>query len=534
MQSRFSLQSKILLLIIVLIVSTTIMLGSIFSYFEFMDTKDEMGKRALETANIVARLPTVINAFYIENPEVIIQPKAEEIRRQIGAEFIVVGNSESIRYSHSDPSKIGKQMVGGDNDRALINGESYISEATGSLGPSLRGKAPIIGVDGEIIGLVSVGFMMEDIKSIIYNRLLKISIASLGVLLVGIIGGIFLTKNIRKDTMGFEPYEVSDMFRVRDAILSSINEGIIAVDKAGRITLMNNSAKKLTGINSDNDLTIGEVFPDLDRKSIFDSNKQITNSEIVVNNRVVIVNNTPIKKDEQNVGFVISFRDKTEMKELVNTLSEVRKYSEDLRAQTHEYTNKLYVISGLLQLGNYREAIELIQAESKVTENQNKILFEQIKDSTIQAILLGKIGLASENKIELVLDENCYLDNVPKHIQPTQLITVIGNLIDNAIEAVRGTKQGKVIFSATDLGNDLIFEVSNNGEPIPEVVMEKIFKKGFSTKNKEGRGYGLAIVQETMNDLAGDIIVENHPTNGVTFSVFIPKKSNGKGVKYYD
>src|SRR5690606_40162091 len=103
--------------------------------------------------------------------------------------------------------------------------------------------------------------------------------------------------------MGFEPYEVSDMFRVRDAILSSINEGIIAVDKAGRITLMNNSAKKLTGINSDNDLTIGEVFPDLDRKSIFDSNKQITNSEIVVNNRVVIVNNTPIKKDEQNVGF---------------------------------------------------------------------------------------------------------------------------------------------------------------------------------------------------------------------------------------
>lgn len=523
MKGRISLQSKILILVLTLVVSITVMLGGIFSYFEYNDTKEEIGKRALETAEIVSRLPTIINAFYTEQPELIIQPKVEEIRRQIGAEFIVVGNTESIRYAHPDPKKIGKTMVGGDNDPALIDGESYISEAVGSLGPSLRGKAPIRGVDGEIIGIVSVGFMIEDIKSIIYNRLLKISLTSVCVLLFGVMGGIILTRNIRKDTMGFEPYEISNMFRERDAILSSIDEGIIAVDQEGKITLMNHSAKKLTGIKNERELTIDQVFPDIDMKRVLKDMDSLKNKEVIFYDRIFIVNTTPITEEGETIGIVISFRDKTELKELINTLSEVRKYSEDLRAQTHEYTNNLYVISGLLQLGKFNEAIDIIQTESAITKHQNKIVFEQIKDSTIQAILLGKLGLASENKIELTIDNNCYLDKVPEHIQPVQLITIIGNLLDNAIEAVKKKRNGQVVFSGTDLGEDVVIEVANNGEPIPNNLMERIFDKGFSTKNKKGRGYGLSLVKETLKELHGDIIVQNQPAGGVVFSVFIPK-----------
>src|SRR5699024_1718970 len=145
----------------------------IISYYEFNDTRNEMGEKALETAQIVANIPSIVNAFYMEEPEKIIQPLAEEIRHYSGAEFIVIGNTNSIRYSHPDSFKLGKRMVGGDNDQALIEGESYISEAVGSLGPSLRGKTPVIGVNGEIVGIVSVGFMIDDIQSIIYNRLLK-------------------------------------------------------------------------------------------------------------------------------------------------------------------------------------------------------------------------------------------------------------------------------------------------------------------------------------------------------------------------
>lgn len=528
------MQTKILVLVIGLVVATTVLLGGIFSYYEFNDTEEEIGGKALETANIVARLPTLINAFYAtDQPELIIQPLIEDVRRYTGAEFIVIGNTDSIRYAHPDPKKIGEKMVGGDNDQALIHGETYISKATGSLGPSLRGKTPIIGVDGEIIGIVSVGFMMEDIKTIIYKRLIKISGTSFAVVLIGVIGGILLTKNVRKDTMGLEPYEIANMYRERDAILSSVHEGIIAVNQEGEITLMNSSAKTLTGARDEGELSIEQVFPDMDRNRILKEASDLKNIETIVNERDVIVNSTTIMEDGAVVGVVVSFRDKTELKELVNTLSEVRKYSEDLRAQTHEYTNKLYVISGLMQLGNFAEAIELIQTESEITMNQNRILFEQIKDSTIQAILLGKIGLASENKIDLIIDSNCYLDNVPEHIQPAQLITIIGNLVDNAIEAVKGMSNGEVIFFATDLGHDIVIELSNNGDSIPNKRMQQLFKKGFSTKQKKGRGYGLSIVKATLEDLNGQIVVQNQPTGGVAFSVFIPKYqslSQTKGV----
>ncbi|WP_067729116.1 ATP-binding protein [Oceanobacillus damuensis] len=523
MKGRVSLQTKILVLVLGTAVATTVLLAGIFSYHEFVDTENEIGTKALDTAKIVTRIPTLINAFYHENPEKTIQPLVEEIRRYTGAEYIVVGNTDSIRYSHPDPKKIGEKMVGGDNDQALIDGESYISKAVGSLGPALRGKAPVLGVDGEIIGIVSVGFMIEDIQSMIYKRLLKISGISLVVVIIGIIAGIILTRNIRKDTLGLEPYEIANLFKERDAILSSVHEGIIAVNKEGEISLMNNSAKKLAGIDDKEKLTIDQVFLDINSNRMLNETNNLKNIETVVNERDVIVNSQTFMQDNEVVGAVVSFRDKTELKELVNTLSEVRKYSEELRAQTHEYTNKLYVISGLLQLGNFNEAIDLIQTESEIAKNQNRILFEQIKDSTIQAILLGKIGLASESKIDLTIDPNCYLDKVPDYIQAVQLITIVGNLLDNAIEAVKDIPNGEVIFSATDLGNDIVIEVSNNGNSIPGKRVKQLFRRGFSTKQKHGRGYGLSLVKDTLEDLNGQIEVQNQPTGGVVFSIFIPK-----------
>lgn len=533
MKGRVTLQTKILVLIIGLVVATAVILAGIFSYNEFSDTRNEVGRKALETSKIVAKIPTIINAFYQDEPELIIQPLVEEIRRFSGAEFIVVGNTDSIRYSHPDPKKIKERMIGGDNDQALIQGESYISEAVGSLGPSLRGKAPIIGVDGEIIGIVSVGFMMDDIQSMIYNRLFRITGTSVFVVIIGAVGGVLLTRSIRKDTMGLEPYEIANLYRERDAILSSVHEGIIAVNKKGEISLINNSAKKLANVSGVGKLTIDQVFSEIDSERIIGEAMSLKNIETIVNDRDVILNSTTIKENDEVIGAVVSFRDKTELKELVNTLSEVRKYSEDLRAQTHEYTNKLYVISGLLQLENFQEAIELIQKESEVTKNQNRILFEQIKDSTVQAILLGKIGFASENKIELLIEPNCYIDKIPEHIQATQLITIIGNLLDNAIEAVQGLPNGRVVFSGTDLGNDIVIEVSNNGRSIPQNKVKQIFERGYSTKKKRKRGYGLSIVKETLEDLNGQIVVQNLTNEGVIFSVYIPKSKPSEMKEVY-
>lgn len=357
MIKRVSLQTKILMLVLSLVIFVTVLLTGINGYMEYKQTKEYIGDRALNVATTISLMPEVIKAFESNDPSEILQPIVERIRKQIGAEFIVIGNSESIRYTHPQSHKIGKRMVGGDNDLALIHGQYYKSEAVGSLGPSLRGKAPIFNDKGEIIGIVSVGFMLVDIRGMVFDRVMNLSVMSLIVLGFGVIGGVFLTRSIRKDIMGLEPHEIASLYRDRKAVLRSIKEGIIAIDQEGRITIMNHSARKKLGLTKEEKYKhIDDVLPNSKIYDVLISGKSDADEEIILKDKVVIVNRTPIFEGDKVVGVVASFRDKTEIEEMLNTISEVKSYSEDLRAQAHEYTNKLYVLSGLLQLKRYDEA----------------------------------------------------------------------------------------------------------------------------------------------------------------------------------
>lgn len=523
--TRVSLKTKIMFLITSLVLFIILLLTGINAYFESKETEEQIGQRALQFATMIASMPTIRNAFKHENPERVIQPIAENFRGLIGAEYVVVGDKNSIRYAHPDKHKLGKKMVGGDNDKALNEGEHYISKAIGSLGLALRGKAPILNEQGEIVGIVSVGFLVDDIQAIIYNKLLKISGASLIVLALGTIGSILLARNIRKDTLGLEPYQIASLYRDRTAILASIKEGIISINKDGVITMMNESAQTILGLSKENiNGKIEDLFPNTKMYEVLSAGDVVRDDEMVLNNRLVIVNRTPIfGEDGSIVGVVASFRDKTEITEMLNALSEVREYSEDLRAQTHEYTNKLYVLSGLLQLGHFKEAIELIQTESQLNIDQNKVLHRQIKDKNVQAIILGKIGKASEKKIDFEIDDNSFLGHLPKQLGVGKLITILGNLIDNAMEATAMKKYKHVLFFATDVGRDIIFEIADNGEGIADEDISQIFELGYSTKGKADRGYGLAIVKKTVDELGGQIEVYNQPKSGAVFSVFIPK-----------
>ncbi|GEL78007.1 ATP-binding protein [Tenuibacillus multivorans] len=524
---KFSLRTKILSLFISILLFVTLMITGIYSYVEWNQTKDSIGQRALDVATSISLMPEVIDAFELEEPSEVIQPIAESIRERVGAEFIVVGNQDSIRYSHPQEFKIGRTMVGGDNDQALVHGQYYKSEAVGSLGPSLRGKAPIINDQGEIIGIVSVGFMLDDIRGMVYDRLIVIFITALVVLGLGIVGGVFLTRSIRRDILGLEPHEIVSFYRERKAVLRSIKEGIIAIDQDGKITILNHSAREMLGLTEDAKFKpIDEVLPNTNMKQVLENGEPNVDDEIILKDRVVIVNRTPIYENGEVAGVVASFRDKTEIQEMLNTLSEVKSYSEDLRAQTHEYTNKLYVISGLLQLGHYDEAIRLIQEESNQHNYQTKTLFSHIEDQTIQAILLGKIGKASEKKVELNIDENSSLSPLPKHINTSKMITILGNLLDNAIEAASESDNNEVTFFATDLGNDIILEVSDQGTGIPKELQRHIFEKGFSTKDEDDRGYGLSIVDEVVNELSGTIEVQSEVGKGTVFTVYLPKRMN--------
>ncbi|CAH0194240.1 sensor histidine kinase [Peribacillus sp. Bi134] len=528
---KVSLETKILGLVLSLSLFLIILLTTSFSYMEGRQIAKDKGQLALELSKTVSFMPTVTDAFETNDPAGIIQPIVEKIRRETGAEFIVVGNAEGIRYSHPLASEIGKRMEGGDNSRAIREGEYYVSEAAGSLGLSIRGKSPVFNEAGKIIGIVSVGFLVDDVRAQIFKDLSKEMIVSLVAIMISIIGSYMLARSIRKDTLGLEPFEIANLYKEKNAVLHSVKEGILAIDQNGSITSMNQPAKKLLDIkesvrhlNVDN---VDGLFPSKYLFEVLKSGEPQVDKEISWKDKSVIVNCTPIFDSEGVSGVVASFRDRTEIEEMVNTLSEVKMHSEDLRAQTHEFTNKLYVLSGLIQLGEYDEAIEMIQSETSELHSLNRVVFEQIKDTKVQALLLGKIGKASEKKIFFEIDAQSYLEKLPDHIKLSQLTLILGNIIDNALEAVSSTEEPLVKFFATDIGNDMVFEVSDNGKGIPEDAIAHIFNRGFTSKNSGSpSGYGLSNADHVVKELGG--IIEVHSEDGNTiFTVYLPKEQRG-------
>lgn len=517
---KVSLQTKIVSLIITLILFVVLLLAGIFVYIQSVDTKRQVEQLALQTAKSLSFMPAIKEAFQNNEHKSTIQSIAEQVREQAGADTVIVEDRSGVMYSHSNSELIGTKNNNPYNYEALTFGGYYTLEGNGTSGQALMAKAPIIVHNGDydqVVGVVTVEFLIKGIESNILSRTKEIILFSLAVLVAGIVGGILLARSIRKDTLGLEPNEIAALYRERSAILRSIKEGIIAIDQNGFITMMNTSAEEMLHVNDDYMQHISKVLPEFHMERVLENDQ-----EIAFQDKVFILNMTPILENNNTVGVVCSFRDKTELQNLVNTISEVRKYSEDLRAQTHEFTNKLFVLSGLLQLGHYKEAIEFIQQESNIHQSQNHILFHQIHDAKVQAILLGKLATASEKKIDFHIEGDSALHPLPDHIKVSHLITILGNIIDNAFDAVSEREEKSVSFFVTDIGHDIVFEVIDSGVGIPAEKITTIFQKGFSTKGNN-RGYGLANVKEMVDVLEGTIEIQNEKNGGAIFTIYLPK-----------
>jgi two-component system CitB family sensor kinase len=501
-----------------------------FSFKNIMETnlKKDKGMQALSVAETISNIPEIKSAFNTSNPEQIIQPIVERIRKKVGAEFIVVGNREEIRYSHPNPKRIGEKMVGGDNDE-VFKGKAIITSSVGTLGPSLRGKAPIINDSGNVIGVVSVGYLQVDIKKELMSIQNKILLSSGFILIGGLISALLISLNIKKAIFGLEPREIAWMYQEKHAILESIHEGIIAIDTYGKITVVNENAHKILGIPNEILLRgkkIEEVLKNTQLYNVVTSGKAEYDQEMHILKDTYLVNRIPIfDKKENVVGAVASFRNKSELSNILQELSHVKAYAEGLRAQTHEYSNKLYTLLGLIQLGSYKESIEFISQEVNVTQGIIQFIMKEIPDPILAGFILGKISLASEMKIHFTIDEESSFIDVPPSINRHSLVTIIGNLINNAYEAVSRNKGKKeVTLFLTDLGRELIIEVVDNGNGIEVDHFEQVFSKGFTTKKGEkNAGIGLSLVQNAIHDLGGTITFSSEKDARTTFTVAIPK-----------
>ncbi|SDM28905.1 sensor histidine kinase [Sediminibacillus halophilus] len=519
------LVGTLLLLVISLI---TVMVG----YMESREDVANAENLALQTAKTISYMPGVQDAFRSGATLEELKQLTEQIREEAGASFItIVDRSGGVIGTAKDETVAIEETVTASEKelyQAMVFGSSYVFETGSEGGEVLKGVAPVTidyGDYKKVEGVVTVDFPMKVIHNEILSDISKIILAAGLVFLLGIAGSFLLAKSIRKDTLGLEPFEISALYREREAVLQSVKEGIVAIDHQGVITTMNVAAKDLLDIRREEviEKNIIDVLPSRELINRIQSPNKTINKELEYKDKIIIVNTRPLIENGRKTGTVASFRDKTEIKKMVDALSEVRQYSEDLRAQAHEFTGKLYAILGFIQLGKRQEAIELIQKEANLQKQVSEMFFSQIHDEKVQAILLGKFAKASEKKISFKVEEGSSLAPLPDHIPLSPLIVILGNLINNAFDAVKDCDSPEVSFFVTDLGNDIIFEIADNGNGLDKGAEYQIFHRGYSRKGNN-RGYGLANVKEEVYSQNGAIEVNSSPGKGTVFTVIIPKQ----------
>ena len=526
-----SLKTRMIFLVCFLVCSLIIISGWVYTAMLGDILEDQIGKRALQVSRTVARMPLVKQQIVKPVPEGKLQQLAEEIRQDVGAEFIVIGNREGIRFSHPKPDRLGKKMVGGDNAPALEHGEAYVSRAIGTLGPSIRGKVPIFADDGSIIGVVSVGYLQENVRGIVHEHQVKVSILIGALLVLGILGAVSISNRFKRAIFDLEPEEIARLFSEREMLIKSIREGIVAIDRNAQVSVANRQAVSILGYNSDKEVIgkhIRDVLPGAKLSRILTGGEQRQDQELEVNGTTMIINTVPIMEKGNIIGAVASFRRKDELDILARQFSQVKEYSEMLRAQTHEYSNKLHTIAGLIQIGHDKEALDLIGRETAGYQGLIAFLAKAVPYPVLAAFIIGKYNHAHELRVDLEIDPDSQLTDVPQDLSREKLVTILGNLLDNAFDAaLQGENKAKVRLAMTDVGKNLVFEIEDSGQGIPLDMSEAIFERGFTTKQQD-RGQGLYLVKKALEDLGGEMTLGESELGGALFSIFIPKKKAGQ------
>jgi two-component system CitB family sensor kinase len=480
----------------------------------------QYGERALAVAQAVATLPTVRSAFDDLYPPTTLQPLAEAVREASGLTFVVIANSEGTRFSHPDPARIGER-VSTDPGPAL-NGQDWIGVEEGTLGRSVRAKTPIFDDRGQVIGIVSVGILSEEVSAQLRRQLPTFLGAGALALALGVIGSLVLARRVKRQTHGLEPPEIGALLEQREAMLKSIREGTVGVDTSQRFTFANDEAARLLGLTS---VPVGErvdavVPPGRVRELL---TRQIDGQDQIVlaGDHVLVANRMPVIVRGERVGSVVTLRDRTELEGLVRELATMRSLTDALRAQAHEFSNRLHTVAGLIELGHHEEAVSFITDTALTQQALTEALMERVGDPTIVALLLAKAASASEHGIELTLADDTRPDGELRDKEA--LVTILGNLIDNAIEAI-GATGGRIEVALCPEGDDLTIRVADSGPGIPPDLVEEVFTDGYTTKVHgagQSRGLGLALVRQAVARHEGSIDVTSD--GGAVFTVTLPR-----------
>ncbi len=482
---------------------------------------EQYGERALAIAKSVATEPVVIAGAASRQPSPDLQQRVEAVTQTDDALlFVVITDDHGIRLAHPNLSQVGKQVSTPWEE--VIAGNDVVSEFNaGTLGPSVRSKTPIK-QGSRIVGEVSVGYRIGELTGD-FNRLFILTmIFGSGALLIGAGASALLNRRLRRVTHGLEPHELTELLYEHEAVLHGIGEGVLAVDAEHRVTVRNDEAERLL----DTPLPVGTPLEALDlsprvHKAVTEG-RPVDNLLAVAGNRVLVINSRAVHREERALGTVLTFRDRTDLDTLTRELDGIRSLSDGLRAQRHEFANRLHTLSGLLQLGHHAEAEEYLQTLTESTASRAEPLDDRITDPYLQALLVAKTEQAQEKGMELRLADDAW---VPASVtDPIAAGTVIGNLVDNALHAARMGPRRPAWVEVGLLADDSTLHVSviDSGPGIDESLQDKLFDEGVSTKLTPGHGLGLALARQAARARDGDVWLAD-PGGATAGALFVAK-----------
>ena len=533
MRKEWSIARRLFFAHALFIVMLTLFVGTAF----FVDARDrgyvETGNRMLAVATAIADSPLVLAASESADPSASLQPYALELSADAGLDFITIMAPDRTRWTHPTDTEIGRDYIGA--IAPALSGTAFTEISTGTLGPSVRAVVPVTDADGTVRALVAVGTTTSNITIALNARLPSVLGLALGLLTSGSVVTWLLGRYLRRVTLGWGPEHLAQLFVYYDSVLRSVREGLVLVDLHGDLVLYNDQAATLLGIpprpaagsfERPQALTALSLPPSLG--DLLRSGRNAHDEIHVTGTRVLVVNQEPATASgnagarAEPMGFVATIRDHTDLQNLGRELQSMRTLSDALRAQTHEHSNRLHTIVSLMELGRTEQALEFATKDLELSQRLADEMVGSVDEPVISALIMGKSAQANELGITLTVTASGTLAQSGLSIQ--DLVTVLGNLVDNALDAAAGgddPRRVSVTVSSTEQA--VVIEVADSGAGVALDVIDEVLRLGFSTKGTGtvgGRGLGLALVRQAVTRLGGTLTIGRR--EGAVFTVTIP------------
>jgi sensor histidine kinase regulating citrate/malate metabolism len=509
---------QILVLQVLVVVVLVVASLTLAAYDARRDARETATDRAVAVARAVADSPTVTRGVGAPDPSTTLQPYAEQVRRDTGVDFVVVMALDRTRYTHPDPDRIGQPFVGDLGDAP--EGGVFTQEYSGTLGPSMRSVVPVLR-EGRVVALVSVGITVAEIDRQLRQDLALIGLSALAVLAVGLGGAWLVSRRLRRQTHGMGEREITRMYEYYSAVLHAVREGLLLLDDEGRVQLANDEAVRLLALPAD---AIGRSVHDLGLPPGLVAaalGRTAESDDIyVVGEHVLVVSSAPASWRGRDVGSVVTLRDHTELRSVTGELDVVRGLTESLRSQNHEAANRLHTVVSLIEMGRPEEAVAFATEELQVAQLLTDRVVGAVGDPVVAALLLGKSAEAAERGVELTID-----GELPPRTGASarELVTVLGNLIDNALDAVAGRDVRRIAVALEGDARRVRIRVADSGPGLGPEEAAHALDRGWTTKTSAsdvgGRGVGLALVGQVARRHAGSVTIGDSALGGAEFTV---------------